>query len=59
MSIDHHHHYTILQGVQKWTPIIGQCDKCPPPPLVRRLHAALGHEPLSAYTASGVLRPRP
>ena len=44
---------------QKWTPIIGQGDKCPPPPLVRRLHAALGHEPLSAYTASGVLRPRP
>ena len=44
---------------KKWTPIIGQCDKCPPPPLVRRLHAALGHEPLSAYTASGVLRPRP
>ena len=44
---------------KKWTPIIGQCDKCPPPPLVRQLHAALGHEPLPAYTASGVLRPRP
>ena len=47
------------RGTQKWTPIIGQSDKCPPPPLVRQLHAALGHEPLSAYTASGVLRPRP
>ena len=46
-------------GMEKWTPIIGQGDKCPPPPLVRQLHAALGHEPLSAYTASGVLRPRP
>ncbi len=44
---------------EKWTPIIGQGDKCPPPPLVRLLHAALGHEPLPAYTASGVLRPRP
>ena len=47
------------KGAEKWTPIIGQGDKCPPPPLVRQLHAALGHEPLSAYTASGVLRPRP
>ena len=46
-------------SIQKWTPIIGQGDKCTPPPLVRQLHAALGHEPLSAYTASGVLRPRP
>ena len=46
-------------GRQKWTPIIGQGDKCPPPPLVRLPHAALGHEPRSAYTASGVLRPRP
>ena len=47
------------EDLEKWTPIIGQCDKCTPPPLVRQLHAALGHEPLSAYTASGVLRPRP
>ena len=44
---------------EKWTPIIGQCDKCTLPPLVRLRHAALGHEPLPAYTSSGVLRPRP
>ena len=52
-------YHAAMMRTQKWTPIIGQCDKCPPPPLVRRLHAALGHEPLPAYTASGVLRPRP
>ena len=44
---------------QKWAPIIGQCDKCTLPPLVRLRHAALGHVPLPTYTLSGVLRPRP
>ena len=45
--------------LKKWTPIIGQCDKCILPPLVPPLHAALGHEPLPEYTSSGVRRPRP
>ena len=49
----------VMRHNQKWTPIIGQGDNCTPPPLVRLPHAALGHELLSAYTASGVLRPRP
>ena len=41
---------------KKWTPMIGQVDQCPPPPLVPPLHAALGHELLPAYTSSGVRR---
>ena len=51
----------IVEGLEceKWTPIIGQNDMCTPPPLVRQLHAALGHEPLPAYTSLGVLRSRP
>ena len=48
-----------LYRVEKWTPTIGQGDQCTLPPLARLLHAALGHEPLPAYTSSGVRRPRP
>ena len=42
---------------EKWTPIIGQSDNCPRPPLVPLHHAASGHKPLPAHTSSGVLRP--
>ena len=36
---------------QKWTPIIGQADKCPPSPVVLPLQVSRGHEPMSAYTS--------
>ena len=35
---------------EKWTPIIGQSDNCPRPPLVPLHHAASGHKPLPAHT---------
>ena len=34
---------------QKWTPIIGQADQCPSPPVVPLLHAALGQIAVSIH----------